>query len=43
MKRRVVSVLIAGILFFSNIGVTSFAASSGASDASSAASEGVRY
>ncbi len=39
MKRRVVSVLIAGILFFSNIGVTSFAAGSGLSEASGAAGE----
>lgn len=39
MKKRVVSVLIAGILFFSNIGVTSFAAGSGLSEASGAAGE----
>ena len=38
MKRRVVSVLIAGILFFSNIGVTSFAANNSSSEASGAAS-----
>ncbi|WP_051151084.1 class B sortase [Butyrivibrio sp. VCB2006] len=38
MKKRVVSILIAGVLFFSNIGVTSFAANSSANDASSASS-----
>ncbi|WP_051525849.1 class B sortase [Butyrivibrio proteoclasticus] len=38
MKKRVVSILIAGILFFSNIGVTSFAANNSSGEASSAAS-----
>lgn len=38
MKKRVVSILIAGVLFFSNIGVTTFAANNDASKASSAAS-----
>ena len=38
MKKRVVSILIAGILFFSNIGFTSFAANNSAVEASSAAS-----
>ena len=38
MKKRVVSILIAGVLFFSNIGVTSFAANNSAAESSSVAS-----